>query len=456
MQTIYVLDTNVILTHNDVLSSYASQHVAIPDTVLAEIDKIKIGRADAETRYAGREFTRALFDLAAGKSLSQGIETKQGGSLRVLTFDTKLPLPEGYSSKNPDDRIILAALRLQDELRGQATQQRSISSEDASQTVQRENASPEDAIQVAPEETSVRSEEAAAPGGAAPSVASEADAPTSSAVASTSAAPANPEECPTVTLVTSDLNMLIKAQGAGLSVKHHDDEVNTTFSKRFIVKPFQKYRAPLIILIIAFALFVSTCYVAFKFNMAKQGISGATLTSEYRVFLNEEQANTIDALVKLQTQPYDATALTTLGNAYFDLYGKTVKKDPATAVSYAKRGVDYFKRALELHPTDSTSTRNKMGILALYAGDTDTAINQLTLSLEESPNDVEGNYYLAIVYMQGRRDLDNAEQLFNKVVELTKESPDLDAYRQSAQGFLKQIAAERERLSNPATDGVVL
>lgn len=382
---IYVLDTNVILTDSDVLTTYADKHVVVPDTVLAEVDKVKIGRADADTRYNGREFSRVLFELSEGRSLSEGVPLPGGGELSVLAFDTRLPMPEGFSSKNPDDRIVTAALRL--------------------------------------------SEEEKAKG----------------------------EEANEVVLVTSDLNMLLKAQGLGLSVYRHADELNTTFTKRFIVKPFQKYRTPLAILMVALAVFAATVFVATRIaNQATETKTAQTvLPSEYRNFVSEEAANAIDALILLQTQPKDATALATVGNAYYTLYGETVKKDPAAAVNYAKRGTEYYKRALEVNPDDVPS-RCKMGILSLYAGDTDTAISQLTIALEAEPNNVEGNYYLAIVYMQGRHDFDNAEQLFKKVIELTKDNPDLEPYFKSSNSFLSQIEGERKKLANPPSDGVVL
>lgn len=377
-KTLFVLDTNAILTHPDILEHYAQDELALPDTVLTEIDKLKItARTDADTRYQGREFTRRLFSLAQGGSLYEGINRKEGGSLRVLPFDYKLPSPEGLSAKNPDDRIVIAALRLQEELK----------------------------------------------------------------------------ETHQVIIVSSDLTLLLKAQAFNLGICQHEDALNNSFSKRYIIKPFQKYKTPLALVMLSITLFAAS--IIMPTLLSKNAKSALSLPGEYRNFLSEEQAATLDNLLKVTEEPKDGPALKALGEAYFDLYGREVKSNPARAVSYAKRGTDYFKRALDQNPDDVPS-RCKMGILSLYAGDTDTAITQLTQALNQDPQNIEGTYYLAVVYMQGRHDLEAAEQLFMRVIERAGDSSDLAPYASSSKNFLEQIEREKSLGDHKSSEGVIL
>lgn len=58
--------------------------------------------------------------------------------------------------------------------------------------------------------------------------------------------------------------------------------------------------------------------------------------------------------------------------------------------------------------------------------------------------------------MQGRQDLDKAEQQFTRVVELSQGDASHTEILTNAQLALKQIAVERDKLSNPTSDGVIL
>lgn len=378
MSKIYVLDTNAILTDDDILEHYADKDIALPETVLQEVDKIKVGRADADTRYRGRAFTRTLFEIADGRSLKDGFPTDDGGSIRVLSYDNRRQMPQGLVSKNPDDRIVASAVWLQEDL-GEGHE---------------------------------------------------------------------------VVMVTNDLNMLLKAQSSDLSIVRHEDTYNQGFMQRFVVKPFQKYRTPLTILLIAIAIFAATIFVATR-GLRPEVTTTQGIPSEFRNFVTEEQATLIDGLIRLQTNASDPTALRTVAEGYLDLYEQTVMTDPAKAATLATRGVEYFGRLMNVAP-DDTNSRISYGILSFYAGNTDEALVQLVEALSQVPDDVRGNYYLGVVYMQGRQDLDKAEQQFTRVVELSQGDASHTEILTNAQLALKQIAVERDKLSNPTSDGVIL
>ena len=65
-----------------------------------------------------------------------------------------------------------------------------------------------------------------------------------------------------VYLLTADLNMLIKAQSLGIPVQRFRTEEEQSFARRYIIRPFQRYRVPLTILAIAVAVFAGIVYVA--------------------------------------------------------------------------------------------------------------------------------------------------------------------------------------------------
>src|SRR6266481_3969014 len=65
---IFVLDTNVILHDSGCIHNYAEHDIAIPITVLEELDKFKRGNEDIN--FQAREFLRRLDDLT-GDALSE-------------------------------------------------------------------------------------------------------------------------------------------------------------------------------------------------------------------------------------------------------------------------------------------------------------------------------------------------------------------------------------------------
>ena len=112
MDTIVILDTNVLLADPNSVLSFPRADVVLPETVLSELDKLKTARVDPDLRFRGREVSRILFDLSEEGSLIEGVELPDGGSLRVAPFETDKDLPEGVSARNADDRILITALQV--------------------------------------------------------------------------------------------------------------------------------------------------------------------------------------------------------------------------------------------------------------------------------------------------------------------------------------------------------
>jgi PhoH-like ATPase len=119
---LFVLDTNVILHDSGCLRNFADNDVAVPITVLEELDKFKRGNEDIN--FQAREFLRRL-DALTGDVLSPGgCPLGTGlGSIRVIIgagpeqAGQVQRLRDAFLQDAPDHRILGTALSLQEELR---------------------------------------------------------------------------------------------------------------------------------------------------------------------------------------------------------------------------------------------------------------------------------------------------------------------------------------------------
>ena len=112
---LFVLDTNVILHDAGCLRNFEEHDVAIPITVLEELDQFKRGNEDIH--FQAREFLRRIDVLtgdvlsAAGSPLGAGL-----GSIRVvLGGSPRDRLHESFLQDTPDHRILRTTLAIQQE-----------------------------------------------------------------------------------------------------------------------------------------------------------------------------------------------------------------------------------------------------------------------------------------------------------------------------------------------------
>jgi PhoH-like ATPase len=110
-QKLFVLDTSVLLHDHHAIMNFAKQFVAIPITVLEELDKFKIG--NDTKNFSAREVIRFIDKLSGSGSLQEWISLgKDSGSFKVL-LDTN---PKGvnaeiaYGCDKNDHKIINATL----------------------------------------------------------------------------------------------------------------------------------------------------------------------------------------------------------------------------------------------------------------------------------------------------------------------------------------------------------
>lgn len=105
----FVLDTSVLVHHEDSIHAFPDQEVIIPMVVLEEVDHLKV-RSDSVGNSA-RYVNRFLDELRSRGSLSEGVTLDNGQKIKVYTELSKedlIPMLED----NADNRIIATALKL--------------------------------------------------------------------------------------------------------------------------------------------------------------------------------------------------------------------------------------------------------------------------------------------------------------------------------------------------------
>jgi PhoH-like ATPase len=111
---VFVLDTSVILYDGQSLKNFEEHDVAVPITVLEELDQFKKG--NSVMNLQAREFIRQLDTLSGGNLLREWIPLNgpTSGRVRVLP-DGHLPeAARVFGTDKNDNRILGAALRLRD------------------------------------------------------------------------------------------------------------------------------------------------------------------------------------------------------------------------------------------------------------------------------------------------------------------------------------------------------
>lgn len=116
---IFVLDTSVILYNHQSIHNFEDNDIAIPITVLEELDNFKKG--NEIINFEAREFIRIMDKLSSNHTLQHwvplGRENK--GKFRVVMNETHDQLPVDarmvFGDSKPDHRILNAAMILQNE-----------------------------------------------------------------------------------------------------------------------------------------------------------------------------------------------------------------------------------------------------------------------------------------------------------------------------------------------------
>jgi len=113
---IFVLDTSVILYNHTALESFAENDVAIPISVLEELDNFKKG--NDTKNFEAREFIRVIDGYSEGRSLTDWIQLNGNGlgRFRVVMEENSTPdARKVFGDNKIDHKILNAAIRLQQE-----------------------------------------------------------------------------------------------------------------------------------------------------------------------------------------------------------------------------------------------------------------------------------------------------------------------------------------------------
>ncbi len=118
VKKIYVLDTSVLLHDHNCINSFEDNLVAIPITVLEELDKFKVGN-DIKN-FEARECIRIIDRLSENHSLQAWIPLHNGagGKLKIILNSSDNLTADAeriFNDKKNDHKILNAALQLQQE-----------------------------------------------------------------------------------------------------------------------------------------------------------------------------------------------------------------------------------------------------------------------------------------------------------------------------------------------------
>lgn len=107
---IYVVDTSVILSDPKALERMSDRHVVIP---LAVLDELEGKRNHPELGYSARSGLRYLEDYRKRGELLSGLDTPDGGSIRVeVNHVSTSNLHTSFQDDRNDNRILAVAANL--------------------------------------------------------------------------------------------------------------------------------------------------------------------------------------------------------------------------------------------------------------------------------------------------------------------------------------------------------
>lgn len=114
MKKIYVLDTSVLLFDHLAINKFQDNDVAIPITVLEELDNFKVG-SDSKN-FEAREIIRIIDNLSGKNLLHRWVKRPGHGRFKIIhaTTELKTNAVSAYASDKNDHRILNATLSLKE------------------------------------------------------------------------------------------------------------------------------------------------------------------------------------------------------------------------------------------------------------------------------------------------------------------------------------------------------
>jgi len=109
-------------------------------------------------------------------------------------------------------------------------------------------------------------------------------------------------------------------------------------------------------------------------------------------------------VARLDTNPKDVSALTELGNIYFDA------SQWATAIGYYSRSLNEVPK--------NPDVRTDMGIAYYYTGDADRALKEFDQALKDDPKHVQTLFNVGVVRMGGKNDPKGAVSAWESLLKI--------------------------------------
>ena len=165
---------------------------------------------------------------------------------------------------------------------------------------------------------------------------------------------------------------------------------------------------------------------------ATQPASGST-AQQQAPKLDEGRVQALNTILK--SDPKNVNAAIQLGNVYFD----AERWDDA---------IKWYEKAVELDPRNADASTD-LGVSYYYSNKPDEALAQFERSLKISPTHTKTLLNKGIVLAFGKQDLKGAATEWQKVVELSPNSPEGQAARRALDGIASAHANPGSTSSNP-------
>lgn len=179
-------------------------------------------------------------------------------------------------------------------------------------------------------------------------------------------------------IITSDLNMIVKAQAIGIGTLRHEVKE----SKRFVALVKSKRWQKRIFGIFLMLLIVFLSIPTIKNKIETSGKSGDRVNDQLAIFAQQEK----HYIELLRKNPRNVKTLIALGNIYFD-------------VQQWSKAILYYNKALQYEPENST-LRISMSIALFNTGNQQAAIRGLNEVIRQNPKNAMAYYNLGAMSQQ--------------------------------------------------------
>lgn len=240
-----------------------------------------------------------------------------------------------------------------------------------------------------------------------------------------------------VTLVTNDLNMLLKAQTLDLRVVRYGEDDERGWGFR-VVQAVKRNRA------VAAAVVVGLVALALALYALSMSTARNTATQQPTSFPSQG-GTTLPGIGNVQAREFELRQLVNQNpqnvQAWYDF--ASLEADVGKATGSRQRmdqAVQYYLHALQIQPNNS-DIRTDLSITYFYLGAVDDAIREAKIAIRYSPNHSKAHYNLGVFYFRGKKDDVNAIREFELAIK-TDKSGDVAA---QARQMLQQIRVQERQ-----------